>query len=385
MLRHSSTPRHNWKAIVEGQGLLWHSASAEPYWNEDAYYAFSSSDIERIEEAANNCYKMMIVAGDYIVSNYHILNQFGIPPHFHQYIIDTWDSEPPALNYGRFDFGYDGRTDPKMFEFNCDTPTSLLEASVVQWHWKNDMFGEGVDQFNGIHEAIVERWKYIAPLLPEKHVWFTHADDGAGEDAVNVSYMRDMAEEAGIISHGILINDIGWDGEAFVDLDNYHMSTIQHLYPWEWMVNEKFANNILASADITTWIEPVWKMIWSNKAILPILWKMFPNHKNLLAASFEVPVNNRDFSSGYVSKPILAREGSNILVKDQFGKTLSATGGEYGSDGYVYQERYSLPEFSGKYPVLGVWSVDGAAVGMGIREDGLITSNTAKFVPHIIV
>ena len=36
--------------------------------------------------------------------------------------------------YGRFDFAYDGRN-IKMLEYNADTPTGLLEASVAQWLW----------------------------------------------------------------------------------------------------------------------------------------------------------------------------------------------------------------------------------------------------------
>jgi glutathionylspermidine synthase len=35
-------------------------------------------------------------------------------------------------------------------------------------------------------------------------------------------------------------------------------------------------------------------------------------------------------------------------------------------------------------PVIGSWVVDGEAVGMGIREAGLITGNTARFTPHMI-
>ena len=35
-------------------------------------------------------------------------------------------------------------------------------------------------------------------------------------------------------------------------------------------------------------------------------------------------------------------------------------------------------------PVLGSWVVDGDPAGMGIREDGPITGNAARFVPHII-
>ena len=42
-----------------------------------------------------------------------------------------------------------------MFEFNCDTPTSLLEASVIQWDWKEAVF-PAADQFNSLHERLVE-------------------------------------------------------------------------------------------------------------------------------------------------------------------------------------------------------------------------------------
>jgi glutathionylspermidine synthase len=34
------------------------------------------------------------------------------------------------------------------------------------------------------------------------------------------------------------------------------------------------------------WLEPAWKSIISNKALLPMLWEMFPNHPNLLPAWF---------------------------------------------------------------------------------------------------
>ena len=37
----------------------------------------------------------------------------------------------------------------------------------------------------------------------------------------------------------------------------------------------------------TLWLEPVWKMMWSNKAVLAVLWDLFPGHPNLLPASFD--------------------------------------------------------------------------------------------------
>ncbi len=49
---------------------------------------------------------------------------------------NAWRSGVLALDYGRFDFGYNGSGPPKLFEFNCDTPTSMLETAIVQWYWK---------------------------------------------------------------------------------------------------------------------------------------------------------------------------------------------------------------------------------------------------------
>jgi glutathionylspermidine synthase len=63
---------------------------------------------------------------------------------------------------------------------------------------------------------------------------------------------------------------------------------------------------------------------------------------------------------------------------------LADTGGDYGTEGYVYQQLFDLPSFDGAFPIIGSWVVDGDPAGMGIREDGLITGNLARFVPHII-
>ena len=66
------------------------------------------------------------------------------------------------------------------------------------------------------------------------------------------------------------------------------------------------------------------------------------------------------------------------------GRTAAETKGGYGEAGFVYQQYYALPDFGGSRPVIGSWVVDGVPAGMGIREDGLITGNTARFVPHAI-
>lgn len=381
MLRLTLNPREDWQARVEEYGLIWHSAGGTPYWHEAACYSFSGAQIGEIERATRELYAMLLNAGQYIVDR-RLFGRFGIPDWCVPLIEQAWEAEPPALNHGRFDFGYDGREPPKLFEFNCDTPTSLVEAAVVQWFWKQDVFPQA-GQCNTLHEALIAKWADIAPYLADRTVHFAHVADDAGEDTLTTAYMMDLAREAGLTPVRLTMRDIGWGpgiGAAqgcFYDLDGREIRTLYKLYPWEWLVSEPFGRNIAANDGRTQWIEPIWKMIWSNKAILPILWDLYPGHPNLLWASAEAPQGD-----SYVAKPILAREGANVRVV-RHGETIAASAGRY--DGpLVYQQLYDLPDFDGARPVIGSWCVDGVPAGIGIREDGLITSNLARFVPHIV-
>jgi glutathionylspermidine synthase len=119
-------------------------------------------------------------------------------------------------------------------------------------------------------------------------------------------------------------------------------------------------------------------MLLSNKGLLPILWELFPGHPNLLPA-YEAP---EPLGQNFIKKPKLSREGANItLVRE--GKVAEEAGGDYGAEGFVYQALAPSPDFAGNHPIFGVWVVDHAAAGLGIREDTRrITGNLSRFVPH---
>ena len=379
MRRHTIAPRHDWQAKVEALGLLWHSADGLPYWTEDAYYTLSEAEVDRIAAASEELHQMFIAAGDHVISH-NLFARFGIPDWCVPLIRGAWDYEPPALNYGRFDLGFDRNGVPRLFEYNCDTPTSLVEAAVVQWHWKEEVFSTS-DQFNRIHEALIERWQAIAPELNSGTVHFAHVADAAGEDALTTAYMMDLAREAGLSSTSLTMGEIGW-GEGgnggFFDMAAQPIATLCKLYPWEWLAAEPFGCNIAADPRGTHWIEPIWKMLWSNKAILPILWQLYPDHPNLLGANFDPPPPGLD----HVVKPMLGREGGNVKIV-RGGQVLAQSDGRY--DGQViYQEFCDLPEYDGQFPVIGSWMVDGTSVGVGIREGGRITTNRDRFVPHVM-
>jgi glutathionylspermidine synthase len=379
MQRHTIAARPDWQARVEALGFVWHSADDQPYWSEGTYYTLTEVETDRIAAASEELHKMFIAAGDRVIER-NLFSRFGIPEWCVPLIRDAWDNEPPALNYGRFDLGLDRDGMPRLFEYNCDTPTSLVEASLVQWYWKQDVLPKS-DQYNSIHEALVARWQAIAPDLPDPPVHFAHAADSAGEDMLSTAYMMDIAREAGLDVARLTMREIGWASGAdggFFDGDARPISALFKLYPWEWLTAEAFGRNIGTDPRGTLWIEPIWKMLWSNKAILAVLWELYPDHPNLLSASFHPPPPGLD----HVIKPMLGREGGNVKVV-KGGHVIAESEGGY-TGPVIYQELCDWQDFEGRYPVIGSWMVDGTCCGVGIREGGPITTNRDRFVPHVI-
>jgi len=374
MRRVASTPRPDWQKKVEEAGLTWHSLD-EPYWNEAAYYQFSSDEVDTLEAATNELEKMTLAAAQHVI-DHRLYSRMGIPELAIPLIESSWEAEPPSL-YGRFDLAYDGVHPPKLLEYNADTPTSLLEAAVIQWYWLEELFPKR-DQFNSIHERLVALWKELTPYLPGGRVDFCSLDDA--EDGMTVTYLQDTAQQAGLTASIFPIHEIGWDGQAFVGPDNAALGAVFKLYPWEWMVREEFGRHV-ANAQ-TIWIEPAWKMLLSNKGILPVLWELYPRHPYLLEAHFDGP----GLMMSWVKKPLLGREGANITLH-QPGSEIQ-TDGDYGEEGFIYQEMAPPAVFDGMHAVIGSWVVGheegNAAAGMGVREsDTPIIGNTSRFVPHL--
>jgi glutathionylspermidine synthase len=378
MKRVTIAPRADWEKKVEEIGLIYHHTEGRPYWNESAYYSFGCTEIDRIESASNEFQDMCLQAAQHIIDN-NRFKELTIPDAAIPIIKQAWEDEPPAL-YGRFDLAYDG-DQLTLLEYNADTPTALLEAAVAQWYWLQELYPKR-DQFNSIHEKLLAKWRELKPYVarPLHFTYLEPPDVENSEDLMTVSYLMDVAHQAGIESVLLRIDDIGWDEQqnCFVDLDGRPMRSIFKLYPWEWLLRDSYANQLLSTYTLTQWIEPIWKMLLSNKGILPILWELFPGHPNLLECYFNEPKRLTD----YVKKPLLSREGANLTI--QRGATVQQTTGPYGEEGFVCQALARIPNFDGAYPVIGSWLIDGVAAGIGIREsDSPVTNNLSCFVPHL--
>jgi glutathionylspermidine synthase len=389
MKRISVAERANWRAYAEEVGFNFHTFDGEPYWDETAYYQFSLQQIEDdLEAPTEELHQMtMDMVGD-ITRSEEMLTLLNIPRDFWSYIWNSWNKGEPHL-YGRFDLVYNGTGPAKLLELNYDTPTSLFETGFFQWVWLEDQIKNGVlperaDQFNSLHDKIEQAFAQLN--LPQPF-YFTSVRDNI-EDRGTVNYLMDMAAQAGVDVRYIALEDIGDLNEQFVDLDNQPIKGLFKLYPWEFMVQEDFACTITAAN--TQMIEPAWKMLLSNKGILPLLWQRYPNHPNLLPAFFET-ATSEPLGAGWVRKPLFSREGANVDLITTSGEKISAVG-PYADGRYVRQQLHALPKYRDEYrnadtyAMLGSWIVGDSAAGICIREDeSLITKDTSRFLPHIIL
>jgi len=370
MLRHICQPRPDWREKVENVGLTYHTHDEGIYWDESACYELTRSEVDTLEAAAQTLHHLCIDAAEVVIER-NWWARLGIPDVAVPSILRSWEQDDFSL-YGRFDLSYNSVSAPKLLEYNADTPTALVEASVAQWFWLQDIHPDA-DQFNSIHERLIEAWRRWAGQT----IHFSGVKEHA-EDEMTVLYLRDTCEQAGAKTKSVFVEDIGWDfrRKCFVDLDFERMERCFTLYPWEWLWHEGFGPHL--TNEPVQFIEPTWKMLLSNKGLLPILWELFPAHPNLLPAyEFATPLGNR-----YIRKPKLSREGNNVAWVEG-GVIVEETTGDYGEEGHVYQALASVPEFDGHRPVFGVWIVDHEPVGLGIREDTRrIAGDLSRFVPH---
>lgn len=388
MRRIAIAERTDWQAQAESLGFRFHTIDGERYWDERAYYAFSLRQIEDdIEDPSLALHGMAMDLVDEVVRSEELLARLAIPPAYWDWIRSSWQQRDPHL-YGRMDLAYDGTGPAKLYELNYDTPTSLYEAAYFQWLWLEQQIEAGVlprhaDQYNRIQELLCEAFATLAKgRLIGSPVHFS-AVEGSMEDRATVDYLRDCAHQVGIATAYVAIEDIGLSADGwFTDTTDQVIQTLFKLYPLEFMMEDRFGPDLRRHA--MQLLEPAWKAILSNKAILPLLWERHPGHPNLLPAHF-VEAGFQPHA-GWVRKPLFSREGANIEMVTAGGERIRSDGPYDDHPAAIIQQYHPLPCFDGNYPLIGSWIVADVTAGIGIREDtSPITQDTSRFVPHAII
>lgn len=371
----SNNPRPLWQQRVEEAGLIWHGEGCVPYWNENQHLVFNPEAIERLEDAAAELHALCLDACEQIMRR-DWWERLAIPEAAIGLVQTSWMAADFSL-YGRFDLAWDGNGHPKLLEYNADTPTSLLEAAVIQWQWLEDLFPDS-DQLNSIHEALVDRWRSIG----DNTIHFACVWENL-EDRQTIAYLAETAEQAGKSVVLMDMEEIGFSPDGrFTDAGEQPIARLFKLYPWEWMAREPFFAEI--GQERARFIEPAWKMMLSNKGLLPILWELNPGHPLLLPASFSREALSAEGVSRWVEKPFFGREGAGVSLLDGGTRVAEGTAGHQ-DEPRVYQKSADLFAADGRHFVWGLWMIGAECRGMSVRGDtSPVTGNLSQFFPHRI-
>ena len=173
-----------------------------------------------------------------------------------------------------------------------------------------------------------------------------------------------------------------------------------NVYPKEWLITEITQDGLLKyDFENLRSIEPFWKLIASNKAMLPLLWSLYPGHPNLLPSYYDDPfindrIANMSKEAHWVSKPLFGREGLGVFMSNNFSsykEFVETTENNFGRDAVtyqklgksIYQQYKELPVAQGRVIQASSWVIYGMPVGLAFRE-GKAGDNFGDLSPFLV-
>ena len=361
------------------------------------YFCISTTAEQEVKRAVNELHALFMHATDYVLQHPDLLAKFNLPKVIWPRLQQSWNNRRNQMITGRFDFCLTEHG-LKLYEYNCDSASCHMEAGKVQRAWaKHYGCDDGDDAGEELAQHLIDAWRKsnAAELV---HILL----DEDGEEMYHALFMQQCMNAAGIASKIVRgLVGVHWgENNEVLDSDGVPIRWVWKTWAWETALDQlreeldedaqRQALNAPKSAqprlmDVlfypdTLVFEPLWTLIPSNKAILPILRELFPNHPYLLNSQFELTDELK--ASGYVAKPIAGRCGHNIQLFDQQEQLLDGTDGQFHQQDTIYQELCPLPELDGLKVQLCSFSAGGTYAGSCTRVDeSWIISKDSNLMP----
>jgi glutathionylspermidine amidase/synthetase len=357
------------------------------------YFRMSESALAELKRATGELHALFMAATEHVLRHDSLFEKFNIPRAIWPRIRQSWDNRRSEMITGRFDFAVSERG-LKVYEYNCDSASCYMEAGLVQGRWA-DHHGctDGYDPGRQLAERLAQAWRkaHVDDVIHIMH-------DRDSEETYHALYMKRIIESVGLPTRVLRgLDGLGWgpDGSV-VDPGGVPIRWVWKTWAWETALDqlredcehdeEAMAEyrtgrvhahpprlvDVLLRKDVMVY-EPLWTLIPSNKAILPVLWRLCPNHPYLLRSAFEL--SSALIDSGYAVKPIVGRGGSNISLVDHRAGVIEETGGLFEERDQVYQELWPLPNLDGLNVQVCTFSAAGAYAASCIRADRSLVIN----------
>ena len=353
--------------------------------NEGIYFYVSKTAENEIERATNELHVMFLKATDHVIRNPELLQKFNFPDALIPRIEKSWRNRRNESLLGRFDFAMT-ESGLKVYEYNVDSAGCYPEAGQILGQWAAAHgVTQGEDPGQNILSDLTEAWRRfdsgeIVHIL----------QDTESEETYMAEFMRVSIEASGRETRIIkgLNKGVRWDDTgAIQDAQGLAVKTVWKTWAWETAIDQMREReeveqklmlqgvvratkpelvDVLLNSDVMVY-EPLWSLIPSNKAILPVLWSLYPSNPYLLESQFEL--SSRLKRMGYVKKPIVGRCGHNIEMVSDEHRTIQKTTGQFSKQDDIYQALFKLPKINNLYTQVCSFTVNGNYSGTCVRCD----------------
>ena len=368
------------------------------------YFRLSETAQELLKRATSELHTLFMAATDHVLRHDSLFEKFNIPRAIWPRIRQSWNNRRNEMITGRFDFALSERG-LKVYEYNCDSASCHMEAARIQGKWAEAYdCHDGFDAGRLLAERLVQAWRkaHVDDVIHIMH-------DRDSEETYHALFMQRILESAGLPTRVLKgMSGLQWGADGSVlDAHGVPIRWVWKTWAWETALDqlreecehdeEAMASyrpgrarnepprlvDVLLRKEVMVY-EPLWTLIPSNKAILPVLWRLCPNHPYLLRSAFEL--REELLASGYAVKPIVGRGGSNISLVDRGNAVVEETGGKFDERDQVFQELWPLPNVGGFNVQVCTFSTAGAYGGSCVRADrSLVITMESECLPLRIV
>lgn len=349
------------------------------------YFTISESAEQELIRATNELHLMYLHATDKVLKDDKLLRNFNIPEILWPRLRLSWQKRRYQMITGRLDFCMDERG-LKVYEYNADSASCHTETGLILQKWAQQAeLSVGSNPGDKLLDTLADCWKHSDAKK------FVHImQDNDKEENYHALFMQRALTQAGFeskILHGL--DDLHWDKQGqLVDNDHRKVGCVWKTWAWETVLEQlrEESESQVSAPPIRTGhpenhvrlidvllrpevlvFEPLWTIIPSNKAILPVLWSLFPDHRYLLESTFSL---NQDLvEKGYAVKPIAGRCGNNIELVSHNEQVLDKTAGRFEQQENIYQQLWCLPKVANQYVQVCTFTVGGHYGGTCLRSD----------------
>lgn len=390
MRRVTMKPRADWRPGLRKYPYGVRAMSAGVLWREDVRYEFSAAQIDLIESVADELHAMIRETARWVVES-RLFSQLGIRGEAVRLLEASWNdhwaggrlNERAGALAGRLTLAYDGRDSVRLLGCNYDTAEGLFAASIIQRNWREALVPDA-DQFNSLHEGLVERWEELAAGVPGRerlHLACATPDPMREGELV---YLSATAGEAGVATRLLPLQSVGWDGARFLDDEGQPVSWLAKIYPWQGLADDSFLRKLRGGG--MSVLSPLWCWLMSNHGLLALLWERYPRHSNLCRAAFD-PADLGDCEA-VTARGLFGLDDAAQTMRVHggtvHGGTVSDTGPRDGTGGVVWLETPPTFEEEGAHAVLHAWIIGDKCLGMSVRESAdPRVGPEAAMVPHL--